>query len=160
MANQGGSMCSRCIALGALSDFSEQENDQIRETEDLQTEKEERSAKWQKTQIAIIVIAILFVSYQFYSAFNPSRGLSDAEIRAIDSAEDNENECVLILWEIGERLQSNQLPTDSMRCQGMSTPFIVSRSAGDILVSHPNPTTFGYRTMSVSKSDAEPLLVE
>jgi len=160
VANQDKPMCSRCVAFSAVSEFAEQENDQLREKEDLESNKEQRSAKLQKVQLAIIGIALLLIGFQFYSVFRPGRGLTDANITAIEAAEDRENECVLVLWEIGERLQNNQLPTDSMRCQGMTTPFIVSRPSGDIKVSHPNPSSFGYRTMSVSKLDAEPLLVE
>lgn len=159
-SNTENPMCSRCAAMSAVSDFSDQENEQFRENELNESKKEERSIKRVRAQLLIVVVALFMVSFQLYSVFNSNRGLTDDEIADEIAAEDNENECVLLLWEIGERLQDNQMPPDSTRCEGMSTSFLVSRANGDIVVSHPNPSSLGYRTISVSKSDSEPLLIE
>ena len=62
--------------------------------------------------------------------------------------------------EIGEILQTGEMPDPLLGCEQADEPNLISREGDIIRISHPDPGIYGYREIFVNSSDPEPSLIE
>jgi len=80
-------------------------------------------------------------------------------MRDEDLLRDQLDLCIQNFWAIGEVLQRNRLPSDSLNCEGAIGSYVILNSGDDIIVNHPNPESLGYSEIFISKNNPVPTLV-
>lgn len=69
-------------------------------------------------------------------------------------------QCLVQLQQIGAGLVAGDLPEPTTTCPGSSLPLIVTETADDVIVEHPEPAIFGYTEIYVSRSNPVPQMTQ
>jgi len=157
-ANEAGdvSICIRCVALAAVSDFGVKEQEREKRVKDQESVKEGKGKQTVKIQYAILALAVIVVPLQLFSM------VAGPELSPIDLNDPEEvtDECILNLFVISDMLQLGELPANDFKCPATNDPYIVIQTADDIIVRDPHPELHGFVEMSVSQNNPFPELVE
>jgi len=159
--NVGGAepdaICSRCLAMAAVSDFGEDQLSREQQLEEWQQAKQNQVSTKRVIQISIVVAALLIVPFQLIS-------LSSSEpiplTTNMNDPEELTEECILNLLEISDLLQQGLLPETDFKCPASPDPYIITYQGDNIIVEDPHPELHGYSRMSVSKNNPFPEIVE
>jgi hypothetical protein len=139
-----------------LAEGKLQQNNVVAEARAARKAKDER---WAVIQSVIAGVAFLAMGVQLYFSMGPPSVLSVEEVRALELAESRLNECVQVFWRVADLLQRDQIPDPSLACQEAGAPLIVTRTGDDVIVTHPRPELLGYASISVTKSNPIPMLL-
>lgn len=107
-------------------------------------------------QFAVIAIAVVIIPLQLFRNFNTS----EPGVLVFSDPDEITDECIYNLFLIGEMLQQDELPEDDFKCPASDDPYIILKTEDDIIVNDPNPQLHGFQSMSVSKHDPYPKLVD
>lgn len=169
-----GIMCAQCATSAAaeaavttrvskadqleqmLADGRRLQDDQFAQARAARRDKDKRFAV---IQAVIAGVAFIAMGARLWFAMGPPSILSPAEVQALDLAESRKSACVQVFWEIASVLQDGREPDPSLACPEAGASNIVTRQGGDIIVSHPNPALLGYSSISVSRSNPVPVLL-
>ena len=121
------------------------------------TKKKPSNTRW---GWLIVLVGFGVIAYRLYSYSHSDDVPIDAVARAQDLSIDPLDRCIAIFTAIGELLQNNEMPHESLRCDASGTPNIVTRGGGDIVIAHPHPDFYGFKEIYVSKNNPVPTLVE
>jgi len=140
-------LCEACLELSAASEFVAAQTRKSDSFEQMLTERRAQSESLDSE----------------FSQQQSIRGKKEkvqlGVIFAEELVRDQVESCVLVFWEIAEILQNGQVPDETLKCAETDLPNIVTRSADDIIVSHPQPQLLGYSEIFVSKNSPIPELV-
>ncbi len=152
-------VCRSCPGKVAKSDSESykqrQKQHDLAEAQKLEAALRKKNGS-KKVQYAIIVIALFIIPLQLL--FSDS-STSEVTINFSDQLE-VEDQCIFLLFDIGEKLQEGSLPEPGTSCPGVITPVAIQQTSDDIVVSIVNPERFGYSSMQVSQNNPIPLLVD
>jgi len=150
-------ICSRCLAMAAVSDFDIDEQHREQQFEEKQQAKQNQVSTKRVSQFAIILIAFLIVPLQLLS-------LSSSEpiplTTNMNDPEELTEECILNLLEISDLLQQGLLPEIDFKCPASPDPYVITYQGENIIVDDPHPELHGFSRMSVSKDNPFPEIVD
>lgn len=148
-------ICSRCIALAAVSDFVEAEADREKLFQEHEEAKKEKGKRVVIVQYAIIVLALIILPIQLLTT------LQVPEPVPLDLSDPDEvtDQCILNLFIISDMLQLGELPDNDFKCPASDDAYIVIQTAEDIIVRDPHPELHGFTAMSVSRNNPFPQIV-
>lgn len=114
---------------------------------------------WLKWVSVILVLLGAAVPLYFYAyphieapAVSPTRAREEAATALI--------KCLQVFRRIGEQLQAGQEPDMSLRCAAPAGANLLQREGTTIRVTHPNPRLYGYRSITVTNQDPEPVALK
>lgn len=119
-----------------------------------------KETNWVAVQLSIIGVCAVVVILRFV-VFPPGNQATDAgndnlaQIQMLSSLA----QCMVQFRQIGESLVAGELPPPNTTCPGSSLSLIVRQTADDVIVSHPQPSIYGYGALTVSRSNPVPQLV-
>lgn len=121
-----------------------------------------KETNWQVVQICIIAICadILIARAVFFDGSNTPAVEGDPEELAQIQMLSSLAQCMVLFQQIGESLVAGQLPDPSTSCPGSSQPIIITETADDVLIEHPEPEQLGYSGLIVSRSNPIPQILQ
>jgi hypothetical protein len=156
-ATDKAAICTRCVALGAISDFDDQELLQEQQLAAHREAKEKQLSTTRKLQIGVVVLALFLVPLQIILL---SGSETPIPIVNINDSEEVTEECIRNLLVISDLLQEDLLPPDDLRCPASPVPYRVIYDGDNVIVEDPHPELHGYSRMSVSKYNPFPVIIE
>jgi hypothetical protein len=152
-------VCRSCAATESAessANFKERQEiqDQLNALSAKQAGKKSRTIT--RIQYVLILAAISIIP------LNMVRMQSASEEIIIDTNNpvELENECINLLFDIGELLEQGQLPDPGIACPGSPLPLNIQQSPENIVVSVPNPEDYDYSVMLVSRNEPIPTLAD
>ena len=155
-AEADNAICSRCIALAAISDFGEAEADREKQLQENEEAKKEKGKRVVIAQYAIIFIALIIMPIQLLTTWQ----VPDPVPLDLSDPDEVTDQCILNLFIISDMLQLGEIPDSDFKCPASDDPYIVIQTAEDIIVRDPHPELHGFTAMSVSRNNPFPEIVD
>lgn len=114
----------------------------------------------QALQGLVIVSCFVFIFIRFYVSGNPTSVQVETESLTQELALTSLVRCMLVFQEIGEVLESGEMPDPALGCEQADEPNLISREGDIIRISHPQPGVYGYSEIFVTSDNPEPTLIE
>jgi len=153
------SLCPRCDALDALSEFETEQRHQAQR----QAASQDRAHDWKRWRPVIlgVVIALsLFVMAIRIPALTDSLRATEKPMRrGTWNTDARTDECINLLWRVSGRLQKGLAPDPIPICPASGQPFDVRTDADDVIVRSPAPQLYGLKEIRVSKRRPVPELI-
>lgn len=160
---EGSTFCSRCLALEAARDASNNIDTRIKERAGKEKSRESKRRKLKRlgltAQIAVILlclVTILLYMPKIINGFNNNKPLRHGTYKT-DKYSDK---CISDLWRISKMLQQGQIPGDNIVSPVSSKPYEIIRTENDIIVRCPDPERYGLKDIRVSKLNPVPEVVK
>ncbi|MEQ8314786.1 MAG: hypothetical protein RL839_04940 [Gammaproteobacteria bacterium] len=106
--------------------------------------------------VCAVVLATRFIFFTSESDTADAGSESLAQVQMLSSLA----QCLVQFQQIGEDLVAGDLPEPTTTCPGSALPLIVTETADDVIVEHPEPAVFGYTEILVSRSNPVPQMTQ
>ena len=166
---EAGVFCEACVSLHEaeqlLAEKFQQQNQangamqEVSSDGEYTTTASGESKNPQLVQWLVIGACMVFMSVRLlgFPGSTPDPAITDIPVAELQL--DSLVQCMLVFEEIGEILQSDEIPDPSLRCNPLDLEYIITRDGDDIRVSHPDPSIYGVNELFVSKSNPTPNLI-
>ncbi len=119
----------------------------------------EKPGTSEKVHMAVVILSCVFIAFQITGSLGSGGVLNAQQIMDQEQRRIELESCVAKFWAISELLQQDRAPNNSHKCDGTDLAHIVTRTANDIIVRHPEPQRLGLSDMVVSKMNPVPELI-
>ena len=156
-------ICNRCVTLKAAQDAVQDIDQRMDEKETRikldEFKKKRQSRIWLAFQWFILVVCTCIIIMQFpklISAFKAEKPIRSGTY----STDAGTDQCISNLWHISGLMQQGKLPGKDIVCPKSKMPYVVTSTAGDIIVRCANPKLHGFREIRVSKKNIRPEIIK
>jgi hypothetical protein len=106
--------------------------------------------------VCVVVLAARFIFFVSDGDTADAGTESLAQIQTLSSLA----QCLVQFQQIGQGLVAGDLPEPTITCPGSTLPLVVTETADDVIVEHPEPEMFGYSEIFVSRSNPVPQMTQ
>ncbi len=161
--SDGSILCSRCAAMEAAKDASENIDTKTRERADKENSREEKKRRRKRVvltvETAVILLCLAVIGIRMPKMI---KGFENKKPLRIGTYETDTitDECINDLWKISKMLQKGQIPDNDRICPVSNKPYEVIRTNNDIIVRCRNTQVHGFGEIRVSKLNPVPEIVK
>lgn len=149
----------RQTAFDALKDFTEEEEGRLKARETRDAEKAKKGSVRLTIQWLIIILCICVTIFQvpkLIAALNKAEKPLRIGTFATDERTD---QCIRNLWRISRSFQEGKIPDGGIVCPASNKPYVIVKTAGNIIARSPSPELYGFTDIRVSRKNPVPEIV-